>query len=220
MEYESTVNCSDCLQLLIVDWGHSIEKKIESIQQNISSVRGDVSQFSNKEQINKLLDQIEKNVVELIHFPSPFVLEKVEINELIEHVVVKSRDFHQGIIFESIPSANSTNVIANKVWLRRLLYILVDNSIEAMKESVIKKVVISASIDEQKVVITISDTGKGISDTIIDNLFTDLPAIDHNGRGRGTYIAKLIADIYHGKVILINTTETGTKVSIFLPIAG
>ena len=78
-------------------------------------------------------------------------------------------------------------------------------------------VLLSATTESKKLIITIADQGPGIASTIIDSLFEPFSTTSANGTGLGLSIAKNTLDAHRGSIGAHNTHE-GAVFKITLPI--
>ena len=85
------------------------------------------------------------------------------------------------------------------------------------------KITVAAFEDSENIHITVSDTGIGISDEVISNLFDKFYQVDasttrrYGGTGIGLYISKLIVEVHKGKIWAESEEEIGTTFHIVLP---
>ena len=78
-------------------------------------------------------------------------------------------------------------------------------------------VLLSATTESKKLIITIADQGPGIASTIFDSLFEPFSTTSANGTGLGLSIAKNTLDAHRGSIGAHNTHE-GAVFKITLPI--
>ena len=114
---------------------------------------------------------------------------------------------------------NQPIVDTNPIWLGRVLDVLIENAVEATRESEKKLIQITIQANGKGVTFTIKDTGKGIDKELLPALLRKSLALP-GGRGRGLYIARLAIEMYGGTVEVADTTTTGTTIRIWLPLSG
>ena len=78
-------------------------------------------------------------------------------------------------------------------------------------------VLLAATTESKKLIITIADQGPGIASTMIDSLFEPFSTTSANGTGLGLSIAKNTLDAHRGTISAYNTHE-GAVFKIILPI--
>lgn len=105
--------------------------------------------------------------------------------------------------------------------LLRVLSNLVNNSIEAARESHTLDVAISVRVLSNKVLIAVSDNGKGIPEEVLSRLRSVGGSYGKaQGRGIGLRHAKTICEAVQGSLELRSTLGEGTTVELALPLAA
>ena len=85
------------------------------------------------------------------------------------------------------------------------------------------KITVKAYNEDENVHITVSDTGIGIPNEVISNLFDKFYQVDasttrrYGGTGIGLYISKLIVEVHNGKIWAESDEEVGTTFHVVLP---
>ncbi|QDV87126.1 Sporulation kinase D [Stieleria magnilauensis] len=102
--------------------------------------------------------------------------------------------------------------------LQQLLLNLTLNSLDAMPEG--GELAISVTSDDSQVEVTVADTGDGISDAMLNKLFTPFATSKPNGVGLGLGICRRIAQSHHGSLVGSNRIPRGAQFRLTLPIAG
>ncbi len=89
------------------------------------------------------------------------------------------------------------------------------------------RITVRAQADEQKVSVSVSDTGVGIPKEKLGNVFSKFFHVDHHSgpegehvasTGLGLYIAKGIVEAHNGKIWVESEENKGTTISFSLPI--
>lgn len=104
--------------------------------------------------------------------------------------------------------------------LQQVLVNLLRNSVDAMEctEQGEKRIDITASHTEDKVWISISDTGHGIDEDYEDKLFTPFKSDKTDGMGVGLNICKSFIELHEGKFWFSQNESRGCTAHIVLPI--
>lgn len=114
------------------------------------------------------------------------------------------------------------NIVSDKKLLKNILINLITNAIKFSDEG--SPISIQASVSDQWAVITISDTGVGISQEDQEHLFSSFfrgaNAINIAGTGLGLHIVKRYADLLKGSVHLESELNKGTSITITIPVTG
>jgi signal transduction histidine kinase len=107
--------------------------------------------------------------------------------------------------------------------MTQVLSNIIGNAIKFTKKGNIK-VDCRAFVDKNKVEIRVSDTGPGIPEEVLPNLFgkfvtRSVGEIDgHGGTGLGLFISKAIVTAHRGEIYAYNNTTGGATFTIILPI--
>jgi signal transduction histidine kinase len=100
--------------------------------------------------------------------------------------------------------------------MQRVFINLVKNSIDAMPNG--GSLNISSRHSDQTVEFSFSDTGCGMSEEVIQKIFTPLFTTKAQGMGFGSAICKRIVEAHNGKIEVESALNKGTKFTITLPI--
>lgn len=108
----------------------------------------------------------------------------------------------------------------DKIQIQQVVVNLVRNAIEAMAPSREKILTVATRRDGDTVVVTVSDTGPGVSPEVIDRLFKPFVTTKDKGMGIGLSICRQIIEAHDGR-IGVETPETGgTRFVFTLPLAS
>jgi signal transduction histidine kinase len=110
----------------------------------------------------------------------------------------------------------------SKAHLQQLLFNLIGNAIKFSKDGAMVDV-IAKRADDDRLLISIQDSGIGIPKDRIADLFTPFTKVDsfvvrnHEGIGLGLANCKLIVDAYGGRIWIDSTLGKGTVVNFLMP---
>jgi signal transduction histidine kinase len=156
----------------------------------------------------------------------PTEVDEVAVNDVIADVCRRMAPFatakRQGLVCQSRGSLNPVLKI-NLVHFRRLLTILVENAVKYTPEggAIAIDYVLRGSLDLQ-----ISDTGIGIAKEDLPRIFDRFYRVDSarteagDGIGLGLPIAKWLAELYGGKILIESEIDNGTIVTVTFPSFG
>ncbi len=167
--------------------------------------------------IEEQTDYISKIVSDLQDYARPI---KPEIKEVDLAKLVTS-------VFQTLRIPNKVTVKVNieggfpKVHtdltlIRRALTNLANNAIQAMPEG--GTLELAAHKEERQVIISVSDTGKGIPYEIKPKIFTPLMTTKAKGEGLGLAVVKRLVEALGGDVFFESEVDKGTKFTIILPL--
>lgn len=141
------------------------------------------------------------------------------LNELIDDVVKESKLIAPNHIISSDKN-DTIDIVADYKMLKQMLRIFIENSIKfSPEQSVID---ISSEVEENKVKITVSDTGIGIPKNEIEKIFDRFYIVDKSrskekgGTGLGLSIAKWIVDMHCGIIEVKSEEDKYTKIVVIL----
>ena len=157
----------------------------------------------------------------LLAKPIPVVREIVDVNGTIEEVLENiklSRDWTNEIKISCSMYQNAT-AFANREQIRQVINNLVLNAIQAMKEGGVLSIETKLFNQEVKKVveIRIADTGSGIEEKDLKNIFEPFFTDKEKGTGLGLTIVGRIIDGYDGKIEIESSVNNGTTCKVWLP---
>lgn len=145
------------------------------------------------------------------------------LNELINEVVQESRLIDQNHLISNNKN-DTVSIFADCKMLKQMLRIFIDNSIKFTPKK--GKIDISSVMLENIVKITISDTGIGIPENELENIFNRFYIVDKSrskekgGSGLGLSIAKWIVDMHQGTVSAESKESKGTQIIVILNLGN
>lgn len=114
---------------------------------------------------------------------------------------------------ESIPPSTIHELIT-------ILGNLIDNGIEAVKNRQDKEVKVTLSNNEQMLKIVVEDSGVGIKDRVLKNIFSKGYSTKGPNRGYGLFLVKTSVDKLGGTLIVDTFQNKGTIFQINIPYGG
>lgn len=144
-----------------------------------------------------------------------------KLNELIEEVYKETKmiDNKHEI---NIEKNDKLDILADRNLLKEALRVFIDNSLKYTPEG--GNIAISSFLNNNKVNVIIKDTGIGISQNDLPNIFDRFYRADKSrtresgGNGLGLSIAKWIIMRHQGEITVESMLNEGTKIIIRLPI--
>lgn len=146
------------------------------------------------------------------------ILEKVDLTEVVDRVVNQFEARSDVPIIANL--AQRVVVSGDREQLRQVVVILLEN---AQRYTMEGKITIHLKQIENKVILSISDTGIGIPRDELPKIFSRFYRVDKNrsretgGTGLGLSIAKEIVENHHGTIKVESEEETGSTFTVFLP---
>ena len=194
---------------LIDRWGKDDR---EALEKSIHAIKLETSNMTNL--VEKLLFIAKGNRGNQIIEKKSFLL-----NELICEVIRESKLIDNTHIIWSEKN-DFISIFADYKMIKQMLRILIDNSIKFTPKS--GTIDISSEIQYEMIKITVSDSGIGIPEDEIQNIFERFYTVDKSrskekgGTGLGLSIAKLIVDVHNGTINVESTEGVGTKITVIL----
>ena len=205
---------------------HEIRNPLGAILNSISVLNRDVPfEGVHKELIGIVLeetDRIKKIIDEFLIFARPRKpsIQRVNLKKEIQNevsIIVKNRDLFKNIQF-NITCPDEIFIDVDSHQIREVFENIFMNAAQAMNKN--GEISISVSLNNKigNVKITISDTGDGIQQKILDHIFEPFFSTKSNGTGLGLPIVKRIIEDHSGKIHIRSTPGKGTQVAFVLPV--
>jgi nitrogen fixation/metabolism regulation signal transduction histidine kinase len=127
----------------------------------------------------------------------------------------------QGTRIRSAVAPELPRVMADPEALKRALANLIDNAAEAMKDSLVREIHLSASLvpSRDAIEIIVADTGHGVSHDAKEKLFLPYFSTKQRGTGLGLSIVSRIVEDHHGSIRVEENAPVGARFIIELPVA-
>ena len=137
----------------------------------------------------------------------------LDVNELIrEALALERRDLQKHrILVQAEPNKQLPEVRGNRVQLQQVLLNLITNAIDAMAAKDEPRVlcVKSEAYEGDSVMVSVADTGTGISSQDIDRIFNPLFTTKSDGMGMGLSICRAIIEAHDGRLWFAPNTPRG-----------
>lgn len=116
------------------------------------------------------------------------------------------------------PAASA--VFADKIQIQQVILNLVRNAIEAMEDMPRRELVIATALKDAKAaLISVTDTGTGISPDIAEQLFQPFITTKPDGLGVGLSVSRTIVEAHGGQIWVEENPGGGTAFRFTLPVA-
>jgi signal transduction histidine kinase len=187
-------------QLRQMEEGGNLLRSVEVIEEEIRSLN---------EKLTRFLEAAR---------PRRPMFEEVSVHQLFEETLelMQPELVAAGIVPEYYPPDVRTTVFADRTDLRKAFLNILKNSLEAMPEG--GQLVIRIQVDAAAVTITVSDTGAGIPDDIIDRIFELGFTTKDVGSGLGLAQVERCIREHYGMVDVQSQPGKGTRFIIRLPV--
>jgi two-component system nitrogen regulation sensor histidine kinase NtrY len=127
----------------------------------------------------------------------------------------------QGTRIRSAVAPELPKVMADPEALKRALANLIDNAAEAMTDSLVREIHLSAGLvpSRDAIEIIVADTGHGVSREAKEKLFLPYFSTKQRGTGLGLSIVSRIVEDHHGSIRVEENAPVGARFIIELPVA-
>jgi two-component system, NtrC family, nitrogen regulation sensor histidine kinase NtrY len=145
-------------------------------------------------------------------------LRPVEINDIVEDALSVFVGRLDKVELHRQLASGLPLVEADPEQFKRVVVNLVDNAVEAMTESPLKRISVSTSLlAGNRLELSIADTGCGVSDDDKEKLFVPYYSTKGRGSGLGLAIVNHILEDHHATIRVEDNQTVGTRFVIELP---
>ena len=163
-------------------------------------------------QINRILTDLLQTAR-----PHPPEVRISDLNTTVEHAVMLARQqvLSKPIKIELHKDPQLANVEHDSDQIHQVVLNLLLNSVQAIESAGVVRVLLAAKKD--KALISVTDTGRGISPEHLPFIFRPFYTTKGNGTGLGLSLAWRIVEDHHGRIEVQSEPEKGTEFLITLP---
>jgi signal transduction histidine kinase len=216
---------SEALEKMMDEVAHEIRNPLASIGGFAKRVYDKLPEGdSNKKYMEMIMDDVlklENMVKQLIDLKTVAVcyLECTDINDVImDALELHEKDLaDKGIVVKTELMDDPPCISGDREQLKVAISNLIKNSIEAMQESP-KVLKIATSISDGRMVIEVSDTGKGIPKDKLKSIFHPFYTSKIYGPGLGLTFTLKIIQLHRGTISVESELGKGTTFTIRLPV--
>jgi len=122
-----------------------------------------------------------------------------------------------GIFFQIKCDDYNIDVFADRDHIHQICINLLRNSVDALEGCSEKKISLQVHRSKKDVIIIFKDTGKGMDEFTLKNIYTPFFSKKEGGSGLGLAVIKRIVDEYNGDIDAFSELDKGAKIEIKLP---
>jgi signal transduction histidine kinase len=151
----------------------------------------------------------------------PPKLAPTDINEVVRQCAGKFEDAKPaGVEFKYDMAEDLPPALLDRDQMAVACSNIIENAISAIVGSGAVAIRTSYNVEETKIAVSVSDTGKGIPERYVDKVFEPYFTLKPGGTGLGMALTKRIIEDHKGTIAIESTEGKGTTVIITLPIAA
>lgn len=211
---------------------HEIKNPLTPIQLSAERLQGKLAGQVDKDK-QEMLDRYTHTIVQQVEAmksmvnsftdyarapnPSP---QNMDLNQMIAEVMELYNENRKELEIRLALDPKMPEIQADPVRLRQLIHNLVINASEAINEKgwISLSTVCIEKYDCHYVEITVEDSGAGIDEELMENLFEPYVTTKKGGSGLGLAIVKKIVDEHNGMVWAENCESGGARFVLRLPV--
>ena len=207
--------------------GHDIRNPLQAIFGETYLLKSDVDSLSESEvkesfkkslgNIEESLSYINKIVLDLQDYaktPKP-TLEEVAVEKIVQDVL-STTDIPETVRVTLSLEDSFLALKTDPTYMKRILTNLISNAIQALPDG--GKISIKVKRKEDKVFLSVEDTGQGIPVEVRGKIFTPLLTTKAKGQGFGLAVVKKLTEALNGTVTFESELGKGTRFNIELPL--
>ena len=205
------------------------------IRNPLSSIKGFATYFRDRYRENpedlktaqimvQEVERLNRVIGELLEFARPVAVKPkpTSMNRLIQHSLrmIESQAAENNIKVHTSLSPDIKDFPIDQDRINQVLLNLYLNALEAMDKGGTLSVSLSRDGESGGIMVTVSDTGKGIDKKDVDHIFDPYFTTKQSGTGLGLAIVHKIISSHKGEVKVSSKPGRGTVVTIHLPPMG
>ena len=138
------------------------------------------------------------------------------LNDVITSFMVHEDVINKNIALNLVPASNIPDIHGDYIKLKQVFINIIKNAIEACDEN--DTITINLSVEDSSIIIRISDTGCGLDETQIKNIFSPMVTYKPGGTGLGLPISRRIIKAHNGDISVSSSIGQGTTFIIEFPL--
>jgi signal transduction histidine kinase len=131
--------------------------------------------------------------------------------------VVAPEFLQRGIVLKEVYPEETPYIVADRTNLQQVFVNILLNSIEALSEGGEITVTLEAEKGTEEVEILFADTGPGIPQEHLDQIFSPFFTTKEEGTGLGLSICQRVVETHGGKLSAGNLPQGGARIIVSLP---
>ena len=148
-------------------------------------------------------------------------LQPVSVNDVVREVVdlAHSEIISRRVTVTSTLAPEAPLVLGDRIQLQQVVLNLLLNACDALSELPRRHIALTTTIEDTTVQLVVSDSGMGIPDDQLQQVFEPFVTFRDHGLGLGLAISRSIVSAHRGSIRAENNADGGATFRCFLPIA-
>jgi signal transduction histidine kinase len=204
---------SETMQDMLTDKSGN-QKSLNNIQDDtIKDIRFSLNTIQKRSE--RLLDFVE-NYRKLSRVSKPAV-QSVDVKSFLSSIenLMHEELMRQGIDLTVAVMGGSLTIAIDPSQIEQVIINLLRNSIHALDSRNRKEISLNAYPLEQQIVIEVTDTGKGIPENELKEIFIPFFSTKKEGSGIGLSLSKQIMSLHNGRIRVSSKVEEGTSFYLY-----
>ena len=222
------------LGVLSLGMAHEIKNPLVAISGSAQLLRKRLPDQHHKflDVVIKESERINRMMERMLDFarPAPLELKLLNIHQILEEILLlEKKDGHAKIQFVQNYDPSLPQVEGDEDQLKQVFLNLVRNALEAMPEGgtleIMTRIHSNYTVktdkhpnSRQAILVEIKDSGTGIGEEDLKNIFTAFHTTKSKGSGLGLPLSLKIVENHKGKMKVQSEIGKGTRVQVFLPV--
>lgn len=173
--------------------------------------------------VESITTDLNRIIIEFLDLskPTPNILSTILLNDIVLSIeyLLESPSFIRGVKLEINLTEHDKPICANQFQIKQVILNIAKNAIEAMEgiSNPLLKISTSFSNPDNKMILTISDNGKGLHKSELSKLYKPFYTTKDYGTGLGLITCRRIIEEHNGKIQIESEVGKGTSFFISIP---
>ncbi|MEM3403214.1 MAG: MASE3 domain-containing protein [Nitrososphaeria archaeon] len=209
--------------------GHDLRNPLQTLYNVVYSMSHEINTlnipddkkenlFKHLETLKERVKYMDKIVSDLQAYSRPIILnlEGTNLQQLLDKVI-REIEVPENVGLSIEVEKDLPRIFLDQLVIERALYNIVLNALQAMPKGGL--LTIKAYHKEDKVYISVKDTGIGMPKEVLEKLFTPFFTTKAQGQGLGLSVAKRLIETHKGQIFVESKTDEGSTFTIVFPIS-
>jgi signal transduction histidine kinase len=206
---------------------HELRNPLNSVSMGLQRLKGEFRPTQDEEQYSRFIELMRSEVERLNLIVEEFLSlarpmevkpEPVRIDELLKEmaVLVESDAKSKKVEIKVVVPPDLPAARVDRNYFKQALLNLIINGIQAMPRGGV--LTLEANVSRGHMVVSVADTGEGISENVLSRIFEPYFTTKTKGAGLGLPIARRIVETHGGTLTAESKVGQGTRFQITFPI--